>query len=144
MVTFVAEDDVWLASLSTAVDGGARAWRLTADRTVLTNPRLNPAGTQVAWTSSRDAAMEAYCVPIDGGPVQRLTYWGDDSTTVRDWLSDTELLVTSATGQRRTRKHRGFVIPVPGAVGDSAGGGAGAVAPAVGAPRELPYGPLSE
>ena len=32
LITFTAEDDVWLASLSEAADGrGARAWRLTAD-----------------------------------------------------------------------------------------------------------------
>ena len=30
LVTFAAEDDVWLASLSEAADGGGtRAWRLT-------------------------------------------------------------------------------------------------------------------
>ena len=32
LITFTAEDDIWLASLSEAADGrGARAWRLTAD-----------------------------------------------------------------------------------------------------------------
>ena len=33
LITFTAEDDVWLASLSEAADGrGTRAWRLTADQ----------------------------------------------------------------------------------------------------------------
>jgi tricorn protease len=85
LVTFAAEDDVWLASLSEASGGGSgggRAWRLTADRVPVLHPRLNPSGTRVAWASPREgggtlargSAREAYAVTVDGGPVQRLTY----------------------------------------------------------------------
>ena len=86
LITFAAEDDVWLASLSEAAgDGGAQARRLTADRVPLLHPRLSPSATHVAWTSTRDgtrslnrrAPREAYAMPVDGGPVTRLTYWGD-------------------------------------------------------------------
>ena len=92
LITFTAEDDVWLASLSEAADGrGARAWRLTADQAPALHPRLNPSATHVAWTSTRDgsrspgraAPREAYAVSADGGPVRRLTYWGDRFATVR-------------------------------------------------------------
>ena len=95
LVTFAAEDDVWLAPLSEAADGrGTQARRLTADRVPLLHPRLNPSATHVAWTSTRDgtrslsrgAPREAYAVSVDGGPVKRLTYWGDrfaGSTTGR-------------------------------------------------------------
>jgi tricorn protease len=123
LVTFAAEDDVWLASLSEAASGpGARAWRLTADRTPLLHPRLNPSATHVAWTSTRDgtrslgrgAPREAYAVPVDGGPDRRLTYWGDRYAAVRGWVSDNEVLVVSGTGQHASMKTWPFAVPLGG------------------------------
>ena len=123
LVTFTAEDDVWLASLSEAADGrGARARRLTADRVPLLHPRLNPSATHVAWTSARDgtrslgrgAPREAYAVSAEGGPVRRLTYWGDRFATVRGWVSDDEVLVLSRTGQHSSMKTWAFAVPLSG------------------------------
>jgi tricorn protease len=123
LITFVAEDDVWLASLSEAAgDRGTRAWRLTADRAPVLHPRLNPSATHVAWTSTRDgtrsldrgAPREAYAVPVDGGRVSRLTYWGDRFAAVRGWISDNEVLVLSATGQHASRKTWAFAVPLSG------------------------------
>ena len=123
LITFTAEDDVWLASLSEAAGGrGTRAWRLTADRAPLLHPRLNPSATHVAWTSTRDgtrslgyrAPREAYAVPVDGGPVGRLTYWGDPFATVRGWVSDSEVLVLSGTGQHASMKTWAFAVPLSG------------------------------
>ena len=123
LITFTAEDDVWLASLSEAAGGrGTRAWRLTADRAPLLHPRLNPSATHVAWTSTRDgtrslgyrAPREAYAVPVDGGPVGRLTYWGDRFATVRGWVSDNEVLVLSGTGQHASMKTWAFAVPLTG------------------------------
>jgi hypothetical protein len=42
LLTFVAEDDVWLAPLDEAAAGTTRAWRLTSDRVPVSDPRLNP------------------------------------------------------------------------------------------------------
>jgi tricorn protease len=65
LITFTAEDDVWLASLSEAADGrGTRAWRLTADQAQVLHPRLNPSATHVAWTSTRDGTRSR----VGGGP----------------------------------------------------------------------------
>ncbi len=122
LVTFAAEDDVWLASLSEAAGGrGTRARRLTADQVPVLHPRLNPSATHVAWTSSRDtrslgrgAAREAHAVSVDGGPVRRLTYWGDRFATVRGWVSDDEVLVLSGTGQPATMKTWAFAVPLSG------------------------------
>jgi tricorn protease len=123
LVTFTAEDDVWLASLSEAADGsGTQARRLTADRVPVRHPRLNPSATHVAWNSPRDgtrslswgAPREAYAVPVDGGPVSRLTYWGDQFATVRGWVSDNEVLVLSRTGQHATMKTWAFAVPLSG------------------------------
>jgi len=139
LVTFVAEDDVWLASLSEAAGGGgsgagARAWRLTADRAPVLHPRLSPSGARVAWTSTREgtgtlsrgAAREAYTVAVDGGAIERLTYWGDGSNAVRGWLSEDEVLVISRTGLHDTMQTWAFAVPLEG--------------PA----RRLPYGPAGD
>src|ERR1700684_1622075 len=97
LLTFAAEDGVWLASLSEAAGGrGTQARRLTADRAPVLHPRLNPSATHVAWTSAGDgsrslrrrAPREAYAVPAEGGQVSPLTYWGDRFATVRGWISD--------------------------------------------------------
>ncbi len=122
LVTFTAEDDVWLASLTEAASGrGTRARRLTADHAPVLHPRLNPSATHVAWTSTRDGGSlgwrgvrEAYAAPADGGPIRRLTYWGDRFATVRGWVSDGEVLVLSATGQPRNMKTWAFAVPLSG------------------------------
>jgi tricorn protease len=135
LITFAAEDDVWLASLSEAASGhGTQARRLTADQAPLLHPRLNPSATHVAWTSTRDGTRslgrsdprEAYAVPADGGPITRLTYWGDQFATVRGWVSDDEVLVLSGTGQPATMKTWAFAVPLSG--------------PA----RRLDYGPVGD
>ena len=123
LITFAAEDDVWLASLSEAADGrGTRAWRLTAGAAPVLHPRLSPSAAHVAWTSalggtrplSRAAPREAYAAPVDGGPVSRLTYWGDRFATVRGWISDDEVLVLSRTGQHSSMKTWAFAVPLSG------------------------------
>jgi tricorn protease len=123
LVTFTAEDDVWLASLSEAAGGrGTRARRLTDDRAQVLHPRLNPAATHVAWTSTRDgtrslgrgAPRAAYAVPVDGHPAGRLTYWGERFAIVRGWVSDNEVLVLSRAGQHSSMKTWAFAVPLRG------------------------------
>ena len=123
LITFVAEDDVWLAVVSEAVgDGGAPARRLTDDRVPLLHPRLNPSATHVAWTSTRDGnrslrrggVREVYTSSVDGGPGTRLTHWGDRYATVRGWVSDDEVLVLSRTGLPATRKTWAYAVPLRG------------------------------
>lgn len=129
LLSFVAEDDVWLAALDEAVAGTARAWRLTADRTPVVSQRLNPAGTHVAWSAVREGAREAFAVEVDGGPIRQLTYWGVrgwESAGVRGWLSDDEVLVTGWHGHHQGMRVWPFAVPLDG--------------PA----RELPYGPATD
>ena len=129
LLTFVAADDVWLAPLDAAADGGARAWRLTADRAAACHPRLSPAGTHVAWTSRRDGNGESYAVPVDGGPISRLTYWAKPMTGihgVRGWLSESEVLVTGWPRNFTPKRGWAYAVPLDG--------------PA----RELPYGPVGD
>ena len=62
LLTFAADDDVWLAP----ADGG-RAWRLSADRARASYPRLARDGRSVAWTSQRDGVPDVYQADLDGG-----------------------------------------------------------------------------
>ncbi|MEU6574053.1 PDZ domain-containing protein [Streptomyces sp. NPDC046805] len=122
LVAFTAEDDVWLAPL----DGG-RAWRVSADNVPVTQPRISPDGTTVAWTSTRDGAPEVHIAPVTGGPANRLTYWGSWGTRVCGWTPDGEVLALSAQGQPSLRRTWAHAVPLDG-----------------GPATTLPYGPVGD
>ncbi|MGJ5897064.1 S41 family peptidase [Streptomyces niveiscabiei] len=109
LVAFTAEDDVWLAPL----DGG-RAWRVSADNTPVTAPRISPDGTTVAWTSTRDGAREVQVAPVDGGPSTRLTYWGSSSTRVCGWTPEGHVLVVSTYDQASRSRSWARAVPLDG------------------------------
>lgn len=132
LVTFVAEDDVWLAS-PTARSGVLAARRLTDDGLAARQPRLNPSGDKVAWSSARglggpayNPLHEAHVIGTDGSGYQQLTYWNDRRTAVCGWLSDEEVLVRGRHGHHGTSRTWMFGV-VPG-----------------GSERELPYGPAAD
>lgn len=120
LLTFVAEDDLWLAPL----DGG-RAWRLTADHLPAHHPRFSPDGRHIAYTSTRDGAPEVHVVPVDGGPSRRLTHWGSDQTRVLGWTADGRPIAATTAGEAGLRRTWAHAVPLDG-----------------GAPRRLPYGPV--
>ena len=94
LITFVSEDDVWLAP----ADGG-RAWRLSAGQAGATRPRLSRDGTQVAWTGIQRDAAEVFVSPAEGGLSRQLTFWGDARTEACGWTPAGEVLAVSAAGQ---------------------------------------------
>lgn len=122
LVTFVAEDDVWLAPLE-----GGRAWRASADNVPVNHPRISPDGTTLAWTSTRDGAPEVHIAPVAGGPAKRLTYWGSWRTQVRGWTPEGHVLALSTTGQPSLRRTWARAVPLDG-----------------GPATTLPYGPVGE
>ncbi|GAA1971474.1 S41 family peptidase [Kitasatospora viridis] len=121
LLTFVAEDDVWLAPLS-----GGRAWRLTADRSPVSHPMFSPDGRTIAWTSTRDGSAEIHTAPVDGGEARRLTHWGSTTRTLlRGWTPQGEPIAITTAGQPTSRQAWAFAVPLDG-----------------GSPRRLPYGPI--
>jgi tricorn protease len=94
LVTFVADDDVWLVPAA-----GGRAWRVTADHAAASYPRISPDGAMIAWTSERHGEPEVYLAGIDGGNGRRLSYWGDSATRVCGWTPAGEVVAVSAAGQ---------------------------------------------
>ncbi|KAB1989676.1 S41 family peptidase [Streptomyces triticiradicis] len=123
LVVFTAEDDIWAAPL----DGGARAWRVSADNVPVSHPRISPDGTTVAWTSTRDGAPEVHAASLDGGPAKRLTYWGSARTQVRGWTPDGQVLALSTQGQASLRRTWARSVPLDG-----------------GPATTLPYGPVGD
>ncbi|MFM9369599.1 S41 family peptidase [Streptomyces sp. Da 82-17] len=109
LVAFTAEDDVWVAPL----DGG-RAWRVSADNMPVDHPRISPAGTWVAWTSTRDGAPEVHLAPVAGGPAKRLTHWGSWQTSVRGWTRDGQVLAVTTEGQASMRRSWARAVPLDG------------------------------
>ncbi|MFG2311199.1 S41 family peptidase [Streptomyces sp. NPDC048566] len=132
LAVFTAEDDIWAAPL----DGGGRAWRISADNAPVNHPRVSPDGTTVAWTSTRDGAPEVHAAPLAGGPTRRLTYWGSARTQVRGWTPEGHVLALSTQGQASLRRSWAHAVPLDGGpaaplpygpVGDVAHGGPGVV-----------------
>ena len=125
LLTFVADDDVWLAPA-----GGGRAWRISADQAPAAYPRFSADGTLVAWTSWRDGPPEIYLAGTEGGEAARVSYWSNLTTQVRGWSPDGEILATTAREQPFPHSTWAYAIPVSD--------GAGAFA----AHRRLPFGPV--
>jgi tricorn protease len=94
LLTFVAEDDVWLAPAA-----GGRAWRLSADDAVASWPRLSRDAGRVAWAGQRHGATEIYLAEVAGGTSRRLTYWGDPRARVSAWSPDDQVLAVTSAGQ---------------------------------------------
>jgi tricorn protease len=121
LLTFVAEGDVWLAPVS-----GGRSWRVSADQVAASYPRLSADGARIAWTSERDGAAEVYLASTEGGG-RRLTFWGDIDTKVCGWSPAGEVVAVSAAGQPFSHFTWAYALGTGG-----------------GAPRRLPYGPVSD
>jgi tricorn protease len=122
LLAFVAEDDVWVASIE---DGRAR--RLSADHVPVTHPRFSPDGQWVAWTSLRDGDPELYLASASGGVATRLTYWGSAKSRVCGWTPDGAVLAISSAGQAFRHHTWAYAVPTVG-----------------GPPVRLPYGPVDD
>lgn len=98
LVTFIADDDVWIAP----VEGG-RAWRLTSDRAPAQQPRISPDGAHLAYVSYRDGHPEVMVVDLVSGQSRRLTWWGAERTGVLGWADEQRVLVASHAGEVELR-----------------------------------------
>ncbi len=120
LVTFVAEDDVWIAPL----DGG-RAWRVSSLQLPARNPRFTPDGQRLVWTVIQGTAPEVVTADVDGGGYRQLSYFGHSSTRVKGFTPDGDVVVTSAFRQADSRLTHAYSLPVGG-----------------GWAEELPFGPV--
>jgi len=127
LLTFVADDDVWLAP----ADGG-RAWRISADRTRAEGPKISADGGLVAWTSWRDGPPEIYLADTDGGRTMRVSYWSNPASALRGWSPDGALLATTSANQPFRHYTWAYAIPVADGQGRFA------------EHRRLPYGPVAD
>lgn len=109
LVTFVAEDDVWIAPL----DGG-RAWRVSSLQLPARNPRFTPDGKRLVWTVVQGTAPEVVMADVDGGGYRQLTYFGHSSTRVKGFTAAGDVLVTSAFRQAESRHTHAYSVPLEG------------------------------
>ena len=91
-VVFVSEDHLWLTDTQ-----GAVARRLTAGVGAASSPVFSPDGTQIAFAGNDEGASEVYCMPAMGGPMTRLSYFGD-SVNVLSWTDEGIFFTTAAGG----------------------------------------------
>ena len=125
LLTFAAEDDVWLAPLRE--DGSVgRAWRVTTDRVRVSNPRLSPDASTLVWTSWLSPTPEVWTASVSGGPALRLSWSGSQDTRVLGWMPDGDVLALSSYHQPFSRYTWAYSLPTSGALG-----------------RRLPWGPVS-
>jgi tricorn protease len=120
LVTFVAEDDVWIAPL-----GGGRAWRVSSLQLPARSPRFTPDGKRLVWTVVQGTSPEVVTAEVDGGGYRQLSYFGHSSTRVKGFTPAGDVVVTSAFRQADSRHTHAYSLPV-------AGGWA----------EELPFGPV--
>lgn len=109
LVTFVAEDDVWIAPL-----GGGRAWRVSSLQLPARNPRFTPDGKRLVWTVIQGTAPEVVTAGVDGGGYRQLSYFGHATTKVKGFTPDGDVLVTSAFRQADSRHTHAYSLPVTG------------------------------
>jgi tricorn protease len=127
-LAFVAEDDVWVATLPPADDEPVRARRLSADGVPAARPRFSADGSTVAWTSRRDCDPEVYAAPVEGGGLAtRLTYWGAPVTLVCGWTATGDVLAVSSVAQPFSHLTWAYEVPLDGTP-----------------PRRLPFGPVGD
>jgi tricorn protease len=120
LVTFVAEDDVWIAP----VDGG-RAWRVSSLQLPARNPRFTPDGKRLVWTVVQGTNPEVVTSDVEGGGYRQLTYFGHATTRVKGFTASGDVVVTSAFRQAESRHTHAYKVPVDG-----------------GWAEELPFGPV--
>ncbi|MDI3194687.1 PDZ domain-containing protein [Pseudarthrobacter sp. AL07] len=120
LVTFVAEDDVWIAPLS-----GGRAWRVSSLQLPARNPRFTPDGKRLVWTVVQGTAPEVVSAEVDGGGYRQLTYFGHATTKVKGFTAAGDVVVTSAFRQAESRHTYAYSVPVDGGLAE-----------------ELPFGPV--
>ncbi len=127
LLTFIADDDVWLAPAE-----GGRAWRISADQAAAAYPRLSPDGGLIAWTSWRDGPAEIYLAATGEGSAARVTYWSSDTTVMRGWSPGGEILATTSAEQPFLRDAWAYALDVSDGTARFAG------------QRRLPFGPVGD
>ena len=107
LVTFVAEDDVWMAPLT-----GGRAWRVSAMALPARSPKFSPDGTRLAWQVVQGGAPEIVTADVDGGNFRQLTFWGSQSTRMKGFNAAGKVIATTSVEQEDGRLRWAFAVQI--------------------------------
>ena len=108
-VTFVAEDDVWIAPL----DGG-RATRISTMHLPARNPHFTPDGESLVWSVVQRRSPEVVTAQINGGGFKQLSYWGTSTTRMRGFTPEGNVLAITAYRQSDYRHTWARLVPLDG------------------------------
>ena len=111
LVTFVADDDVWIGPVA-----GGRAWRITADHVPALSPRFSPDGSHLAYVSHRDAHPEVMVVEVDTGATRRLTWRAASVSKVLGWLDNGRVLIADNAGEGTIRHVMAKAVGLDGSI----------------------------
>jgi tricorn protease len=89
---FASEGDLW----AVAVEGGT-ARRLTSHPSPEIEPRISPDGRRLAFTAAYGGSPDVYVMPLEGGPVRRLTY-ESGAAQVQGWTREGHVLYATNAG----------------------------------------------
>ncbi len=93
-IAFVCEDDLW----TVPVHGGI-ARRLTSNLGEVSHPFLSPDGKYVAFVGREEGHPEIYCMDAQGGPAQRLTFFGTPCT-VLGWTRNSKRILFASNAKQ--------------------------------------------
>lgn len=111
LVTFVADDDVFLAPLE-----GGWATRLSAERAGASDPHFAPDGQHIAWASPRDGHPEVIVASLASGEVRRLTWLASTMLRVLGWADAETILIATTFGATEMREQNVHAVQLTGEV----------------------------
>ena len=87
-IVFESQGDLWRVPIT-----GGLAEELTSHVAPAGQPSISPDGKQVAFIGTYEGPADVYTMPIDGGPLKRLTYTGGMGDTA--WTPDGRVLAST-------------------------------------------------
>ena len=94
-IVFVSDDDIWrLRRANEYTYPDNLAVRLTGNRHHVESPKISPDESSVAFLSDESGDIDCYVIPIDGGAVRRVSFFGD--VRLIGWKDNNTLYVTSS------------------------------------------------
>lgn len=94
---FISDDDLWKVEENFSeldFDKELHAIRLTTNHSKVTQAKISPNGSFIAYISDESGELDCYIISRFGGEIQRVSYFGD--TRLIGWKDDSTIWVSSS------------------------------------------------
>ena len=88
IIVFITDDDLWSVSRF-----GGSAHRLTNSHGICREPHISPDGSKIAYLNNSNGQYDIYCIAVQGGIPERITYRGVNRLT--GWKDNNNLSFSS-------------------------------------------------